>query len=108
LMQEENHERFRFTLGNIEKSMGPDVRVLQFTEVRRPTLIRLDGNNDIFSSGLVWMEQATGRVLKTRFLLGRRGSGIEIVTTFRQDPDLGIDVPAKLEEWYPDGQGGDI
>lgn len=108
LMQEENQGRFRYTLGNIDKSLGPDVRVLQFREFVTPTLIRLDGNADVYTNGLLWVEQATGRIVKTQFNLGRRGSGIEIVTTFRNDPDLHIDVPVLLKEWYPDGQGGDI
>ncbi len=108
LLQEQNHERFRFTLGNIEKSLGPDIRILQFQEMRTPTLIKLDGNADVFTNGLLWVEQATGRVVKTQFNLGRRGIGIEIVTTFQRDPDLQIDVPVLLKEWYPDGSGGDI
>ena len=108
LMQEQNHERFRFTLGNIDKSIGPDVRIMQFQEMRTPTLIKLDGNADVFTNGLLWVEQVTGRVVKTQFNLGRRGSGIEIITTFQRDPDLGIDVPVLLKEWYPDGSGGDI
>jgi len=108
LMQEQNHERFRFTLGNLDKSAGPDVRILQFQEMRTPSLIKLDGNADVFTNGLLWVEQATGRVVKTQFNLGRRGTGIEIITTFHQDPDLQIDVPVLLKEWYPDGSGGDI
>jgi hypothetical protein len=108
LMQEQNHERFRFTLGNIDKSLGPDVRILQFQEMRTPTLIKLDGNSDVFTNGLLWVEQATGRVVKTQFNLGRRGTGIEIITTFQRDSDLQIDVPVLLKEWYPDGGGGDI
>jgi hypothetical protein len=108
LMQEENHPRFRFTSGNIEKSLGPDVRVLQFQETRTPTMIKIDGNADVFTNGLLWVEQSTGRIVKTQLNLGRRGSGIEIATTFRLDPDLQIDVPASLKEWYPDGYGGDI
>ncbi len=108
LMQEQNHDRFRFTLGNIEKSLGPDIRILQFQEFRSPSLIKLDGNADVFSSGLLWVEQATGRVVKTQFNIGRRGAGIEIVTTFKNDPDLQIDVPVLLKEWYPAGTDGDI
>jgi len=108
LMQEVNHDRFRFTLGPMEKSMGPDIRVLQFQEFRTPTLIKLDGNADIFTTGLLWVEQASGRVLKTQLNVGRRGQGIEITTTFTHDPDLKIDVPLLLKEWYPDRNGGDI
>ena len=54
------------------------------------------------------VEQATGRVVKTQFNIGKRGTGIEVATTFRTDPELQIDVPVQLKEWYPDGQGGDI
>jgi hypothetical protein len=108
LMQEENHERFRFTTGGIEKSLGPDVRVLQFKEYRTPTLMKMDGSQDVFTAGIVYVEQATGRIVKTQFNLGRRGSGIEIQTTFHRDPGLGIDVPVLMKEWYPDGMGGDV
>jgi hypothetical protein len=108
LMQQENQSRFRFTSGNIDKAVGADVRVVQFQEFVTPTLLKLDGNSDLFTNGLLWVEQATGRDVKTQFNLGRRGSGIEIVTTFRSDPELGIDVPATLKAWYPDGHGGDI
>jgi hypothetical protein len=108
LMQREFQPRFRFTMGGIEKSMGPDVRILQFKEFRTPSIIKLDGNTDLFTAGLVWLEQATGRVRKTQLTIGKRGSGIQIETTFRADPDLGIDVPDVLKEWYPDGYGGDI
>jgi hypothetical protein len=108
LMQPVYHDRFRFTLGNIEKSMGSDVRVLQFQEFRSPSIIKVDGNNDVFTYGLVWLEQATGRVLKTELKMGRRDSGIQIDTQFKPDPDLGIMVPASMKEWYPDGTGGDI
>src|SRR4051812_40807054 len=106
LMQEVNHDRFRFTLGNIEKSLGPDVRVLQFQEMRTPSLIQINGNGDIFANGLLWVEQASGRVVKTQLNLGRRGSGVEIVTTFKRDPELKVDVPVLLKEWYPDGSNG--
>ena len=108
MMQDENQSRFRYTLGNMEKSLGPDIRVVQFQEFQTPTLIKLDGNSDVFVNGLVWVEQATGRIVKTQFNLGKRGSGIEITTTFRKDPELQIDVPVMLKEWYPDGHGGDI
>ncbi len=79
MLQAENQSRFRFTLGNIEKSLGPDIRVLQFQEFQTPTLIKVNGNADVFINGLVWVEQATGRVVKTQFNIGKRGTGIEIV-----------------------------
>jgi hypothetical protein len=108
LMQNEFRGRFRYTLSGIDKSMGPDVRQFQFQEFRSPTILKLDGNQDLLTNGLVWMEEGTGRVRKTQLNIGKRGSGIQIETTFRTDPELGIDVPAQMKEWYPDGQGGDI
>jgi hypothetical protein len=108
LMQADNHDRFRFTLGRLEKVAGRDFRVLQFQEIRTPTLIKIDGNADIFTNGLLWIDEVTGRVAKTQLNLGKRGSGIEIQTTFQHDPEIQIDVPATLKEWYPDSGGGDI
>src|SRR5215212_8860970 len=51
MLQEENQPRFRYTLGNLEKSLGPDVRILQFQEFQTPTMIKVNGNTDVFLNG---------------------------------------------------------
>jgi hypothetical protein len=54
---------------------------------------------------LIWVEQQTGRIVKTQLRLGRPPSETQIETSFRFDADLGIDVPTEMHEWYPDRTG---
>ena len=104
-LQDNYHPRFRFTVAGIEKKLGPDVRTVRFVEFRTPTLLKGNANSDLASRGLMWIEQATGRVVKTELQLGNASYPIRIVTTFTFDEDLGINVPSQMEDWYPDGTG---
>lgn len=104
-LQREYHPRFRFTMAGIEKKLGPDVRTVRFVEWQRPTLLKGNSNSDMPSQGLFWIEQATGRVVKTELQLGSSAFPVRIVTLYKFDEDLGINVPAQMEDWYPDGRG---
>ena len=57
-------ERFRFNLAGLDKSLGPDVRIVRFVEFRRPTMLKLNANADLFSRGLIWIEK--GQVALSR------------------------------------------
>jgi hypothetical protein len=100
-LQRDYHSRFRFNLAGIEKKLGPDVRTVRFVEWQRPTLLKGNSYSDMLSQGLFWIEEGTGRVAQTELRLG----GVRIVTRYRFDEDLGINVPAEMEDWYPDGTG---
>jgi hypothetical protein len=104
-LQREYHPRFRFNLAGIEKKLGPDVRTVRFVEWQRPTLLKGNSNSDMPSQGLFWIEEGTGRVVQTELRLGSTAFPIRIVTRYRFDEDLGINVPAQMEDWYPDGRG---
>jgi len=54
------------------------------------------------------VDEQTGRVVKTRLQVGNARIPPEVVTTYRHDDELGIDVPAEMRDWYPDGNRGDI
>ena len=69
-LQAHDQPRFRFNLAGMEKKLGPTVRTVQFQEWRIPTLLRGNGNRDIFSRGLAWIEEDTGRVVKTELRIG--------------------------------------
>jgi len=51
------------------------------------------------------VDEETGRVVKTRLQAGPFRTPPEVVTTFRHEESLGIDVPAEMKDWYPDRQG---
>ena len=98
-------ERFRFNLAGLDKKLGPTVRQVQFQEFKVPTLIRGNGNQDILSRGLAWIEEDTGRVVKTELRVGSRSTPISIITEYKFDDELGINVPVAMRDWYPDGTG---
>jgi hypothetical protein len=100
-LQRDYHPRFRFNLAGIEKKLGPDVRTVRFVEWQRPTLLKGNSNSDVLSQGLFWIEEGTGRVVQTELRVG----SARIVTRYEFDEDLGINVPAQMEDWYPDGAG---
>lgn len=104
-LQRDYSPRFRFNLAGIEKKLGPDVRTVRFVEFQTPTLLKGNSNADMPSRGLFWIEEGTGRVVKTELQLGGTTFPIRIVTTYTFDADLGINVPAQMEDWYPDGRG---
>jgi hypothetical protein len=107
-LQADYRPRFRWNLAGIEKDLGPTIRTVRFEEFRIPTLLRTGANQDMLSRGLLWVDEETGRVVKTRLQVGPWRIPPEIVTTFRNEPELGIDVPAEMRDWYPDGNRGDI
>ncbi len=105
ILQPEYHTRFRFTVAGLAKDLGPAVRVVRFQEWMMPTVLRGNGNADVRARGLLWIDQETGRVVKTELEVGSGRYPIEIVTSYRFDETLGIDVPAEMRDWYPDGPG---
>jgi hypothetical protein len=104
-LQPDYRPRFRFNLAGIEKSLGPTIRTIRFEEFRIPSLLKMGANQDMLSRGLLWVDEQTGRVVKTRLQAGPFRTPPEIVTTYRHEPELGIDVPAEMKDWYPDRQG---
>lgn len=91
---------FRFTTGRLDKEVGPDVRIVQFNEYVRPSILKAGANIELPAHGLVWIEQATGRVMKTVLDIGSGLRANQSTTTFRFDPDLQVTVPVEMhEEW---------
>jgi hypothetical protein len=82
-----------------DPELGRDVWIVEFKEDARPTLLRNVPDGDLPVKGRVWIEGATGRVVKTELLTGELDS---IVTLFRYDERLQIAVPVQMREdfWY--------
>jgi hypothetical protein len=104
-LQPEYRTHFRFNLAGIEKKLGPTVRTVRFVEFQRPTILKQNANGDLFSRGLIWIEEQTGRVVKTELQLGPQMEPVRIATTYRFDEDLQLNVPVEMQDWYPDGDG---
>jgi hypothetical protein len=107
-LQPQYVDRFRFNLAGIEKKLGPDVRTVRFVEFRVPSLLKGNSNSDIMSRGLMWIEQGTGRVVKTELQLGSTMVPVRISTLYKFDDELGINVPTEMEDVYPNTPSGEF
>jgi hypothetical protein len=98
LLQDRYKNRFRFALGRRDKDVGPDVWLVNFVEWAVPTVFRrVEGNRDLPARGHMWIEETTGRVVKTELSLG---GATEIVTVFQFDAGLQMDVPVEMRDTY--------
>src|SRR5579864_4701615 len=75
-------DRFRFTLGKEDRSMGPGVWVVEYKEDKTPAMIRGEAGLDLFAHGRVWIEAVSGRVLKTELLAEQPAVRAQVTTTF--------------------------
>jgi hypothetical protein len=106
MLQPRYRTHFRFNLAGLEKDLGPRVRTVRFQEFQRPTILKVDeANGDLPVQGLMWIDELTGRVVKTELDFGLSRMPPEVVTLFKFDEELGIDVPAEMRDWYPDAVG---
>jgi hypothetical protein len=108
-LQRDYRERFRFTLTKLDPSLGPTIRIVEFEEVRVPTILRLGGNLNMPAKGRLWLDETNARVVKTELRVGQRDFARSsmtwrppstITTTFGLDEELGIDVPLEMRDFY--------
>jgi hypothetical protein len=101
-LQAENQRRSRFERGRTDTMFGRAVTVVTFREEEEPRLI---GTPDgAAARGTFWIEQETGRVLRTELHLStRRGNTTvsgALQVQFAAFPDLALWLPGSMEEDY--------
>jgi hypothetical protein len=102
-MQEFYQPRFRFSTGGLDRRLGAGIREVRFKEAQSPTVLQSPGQHgmvNVWSSGSVWVDEDTGRIAKTRLILGVAPSNVIVETLFRFDVELQTDVPSEMREWY--------
>ena len=99
-LQPDVREHFRFTMGKPDRRMGDAVRVVEYVEDMRPTIIAGLPGQDMPAFGRFWIENETGRVVKAEVRVEQRGIKANLTTEFRADERLGIDVPTEMREDY--------
>jgi sulfatase modifying factor 1 len=100
--------RFRFALGKEDKSVGAGVWIVDYKEEAPPAMIRGEAGGDLFSHGRLWIEFATGRVLKTELQVEQPSVRAVVTTTFRFDERFGIAVPMEMRERYTIATGNRV
>ena len=89
--------RFAFTDGGRDETG----RILVFKETgRNPTYIATTNNRDLPATGRFWVEEETGRVVKTELNAIDTAVDARITVTYQTDPASGAWVPARMEERY--------
>jgi len=99
-LQPDVRERFKFTAGKPDRKMGDAVRVVDYMEEGRPTVIAGLPGQEMPAFGRFWIESATGRIVKAEVRVDVKDIKANLTTTFRADERLGIDVPAEFREEY--------
>lgn len=107
-LQEAYRSRFRMQSPKQERSVGPDVWAIVYQEFRTPSILKGNGNRDIFTRGRWFIEASTGRVVRTEMIMGLGISETRIEVMFNYDEELRLNMPSEMKEWYPDGRVGEI
>jgi formylglycine-generating enzyme required for sulfatase activity len=91
---------FRYTLGKRDPEAGDSVWIVEYKEVRRPTMVRGARDSDLPSVGRYWIDADSGRVVKAELSLDTPGIRARLTTSFRRDEKFQIDVPFEMREQY--------
>jgi hypothetical protein len=105
VLDDDHRDRFSFDQKQVERNGDAVLVTLAFSERRTPTLIRGVGRGNVFSTGELIVDAATGRVIRTRFA-GRIGPvQMELTTVYAADDRLGMWVPVLFQERYQYSDG---
>jgi hypothetical protein len=96
--------RFSFEQAGTGKINGKQVWKIKFREVRGPTLVTGGHGDLLYSTGTVWIEPETGRILQTEFEVvnpyGADRIYARILVTYDVGKNVPILVPASMAERY--------
>ncbi|HYM24325.1 MAG TPA: formylglycine-generating enzyme family protein [Vicinamibacterales bacterium] len=108
VMQASYQQRFKFSLGKEDRTVGPGIWWVDYHEVSSPAMIKGEAGVDLFAHGRIWIEVATGRVLKTELHVEQPAVRAVVTTTFRFDDRFTIAVPQEMREQYTLGTGNAV
>jgi len=100
VLQQSYQPRFRFSLAKEDRTFGPAVTVIDYKEVGTPAMIRGEAGRDLLAHGRLWVDSATGRVLKTELQVEQPAVRAIVTTTFQAEEKTGIAVPLEMREQY--------
>ena len=108
VLQQTYQPRFHFSLNKEDKSFGPGVAVVAYKERQSPAMIRGEAGVDLPAHGRLWIDGATGRVLKTELQVEQPAVRAIITTTFQVEETSGIAVPLEMRERYTFANGNRV
>ena len=105
LLRQEHQPHVRFTKQREVPVDGTMVWIVGFREFERPSLVVDADNKPAFASGRVWIEPATGRLVRSEMIVsGPQDSDARSDVQFQHDPRLGVWVPVEMRERYSSRQ----
>jgi formylglycine-generating enzyme required for sulfatase activity len=108
VLQKTYQQRFQFTLGKEDRNAGPGVSLVEYKEVSSPAMIRGEAGRDLMAHGRAWIDNVTGRVLKTELQVEQPVIRAVVTTTFQFDERSGIAVPLEMREKYTLANGNRV
>jgi hypothetical protein len=99
---------FKFRHDGNDTIDGVSAWRIEFTERRRPTIVRTPLGEDVPSSGFVWVDPELGRVFRTELRNKLEALRVTIEVRFAHNNDFGLLAPARMIERYEDDLGGRI
>jgi hypothetical protein len=93
-------ERFAFTVQGVEEVAGVRTERLSYRETARPTLTKTTRGRDLPFDGQIWVDPASGAVLKTVLNAGDPALRVNVTVTFRRDDAADMWVPGQMDEYY--------
>ncbi|HEV3139952.1 MAG TPA: formylglycine-generating enzyme family protein, partial [Vicinamibacterales bacterium] len=108
VLQAAYQPRFKFTLGKEDRTVGAGVWIVDYQEKSSPAMIKGEAGRDLFAHGRVWIDVATGRVLKTELHVEQPSVRAIVTTMFRFDDRFTIAVPQEMREQYTLGTGSAV
>jgi len=91
--------RTRFSWKRRSLASAP-VWELEFRERERPTVIRAGNGRSVSSHGRVWLEAATGAIMRTDLELEFDESTYALTTWFEHVAEMELVLPVRLDERY--------
>jgi len=96
----DRRSRFEFSLGGGQTISGVKVVRLGFLEKARPTLLSGGPDGDVVASGAMWVDPASGRVVRTELSLKSPMVKAQIAVDYQDEPKAGLWVPVRMKERY--------
>jgi hypothetical protein len=101
LLLPEHRHRFEFSLAGRERVRGQEAAVVGFRERVLPSLISDGFGGDLPAHGRVWIEPATGTILRTEFgVVATYLKEMQVRVEYERDSRLQMFVPVEMEAVY--------
>ena len=107
-VQDRYRKQFRWSVVRNDKGVGPNVWSVRYEEIVRPTILKVAANRDLPANGQIWIDEPTGRIMKTELRVERGGTPVsnglvlrnrsDVTVTFQYDERFEIAVPVEMRE----------